>query len=624
MALVDAGLDSSLSLDRTQSAASLSGPDRDLLKNMPKHKRNSAINLRSFWGKLSTNPRFENSALCVIVFNAAWLGLDLDLNPAHRPESPLSPLFFEAGENIFCFIFTGEIVVRILSYKRRGRFFTDPLMWKWNNFDFALVGLMIVETWVLTYMMSMEFDMSMFSVLRLLRLLRISRAFRLVPELGIMVTSMVAAIRSVSSTACLLLGIMYVFAILLTQWTKSFGSEGICVDGICFEEYFGTLAKSFLALTQILVFDDTFELIRPIFDTSTIYGFVLIAYILLVSYTVLNMLIGVICDIVSDTTDKEKQKMMRARVEEMFEQMDLDESGAVSQEEFTSYGAVDALEKLGIDKNIMNSVFECIDTNEDGQISLREFVKMIFTLLNAPTSKELLQLNVRIDKVAQAAGISKSDVMALEKDRSRALNREATMSFAGAGMLSLKNGVVNGVGADDEARLQKEKSSTGNPAADKIIAAANQADSAFVNILKRFSRQLGDLQITYEAANSNTKVKHAELYAAYSSSSGGQGRKLTAAEAAGNKQAYTLLGPALRVLNFQLHALRAETKAGGLEQSGSALGGNRSHLQPLDELITEVIEVADSASVWSKVSAQQLASMSGNVNLRGLTDPYMS
>merc|ERR1719443_1395592 len=104
------------------------------------------------------------------------------------------------------------------------------------------------------------------SILRLLRLLRLSRILHMVPELGMMVTSLIAAARSVSSTLVLEIGLMYVFAVIFTQWgqdktlkcSSTELEEGECV----FYEQFGTLPHSLLTLMQILVFDDTFDLIR--------------------------------------------------------------------------------------------------------------------------------------------------------------------------------------------------------------------------------------------------------------------------------------------------------------------------------------------------------------------------
>eukprot|EP00971_Amphidinium_carterae_P199869 3966910-Amphidinium_carterae.1 len=123
---------------------------------------------------------------------------------------------------------------------------------------------------------------------------------------------------------------MYIFAILLTQWVKSYDSDRVCLvedtagnlTEVCIQDWFGTIPDSFLTLAQVLVFDDTFEIVRPIFREDVRTGLLLVVYMLIVSFTILNMLIGIICDIVSETEKEEKQKMLRIEVEEIFRYID--------------------------------------------------------------------------------------------------------------------------------------------------------------------------------------------------------------------------------------------------------------------------------------------------------------
>merc|ERR1719272_523668 len=155
----------------------------------------------------------------------------------------------------------------------------------------------------------------------------------MVPELAMMVKSLSAAARSVSSTFFLEIGLMYVFAVICTQWAKAHSNP--CFQTTDDEEcvvtaYFGSITKSLVTLLQILVFDDTFAIIRPLLKDSWYMGILLIAFMVIGSFTVLNMLIGVICEIVTTTTTEEKDKILMSRVKEVFAMIDKDGSGAVS------------------------------------------------------------------------------------------------------------------------------------------------------------------------------------------------------------------------------------------------------------------------------------------------------
>merc|ERR1719487_687797 len=270
-------------------------------------------------------------------------------------------------------------------------------------FDLCLVFFMVMDTWVLAHVIDVDSSSLQFmSSLRLLRLLRMTRILRLVPELGMMVKSMLAAVRSVTSTCVLAIGIMYVFAILFTQWVKGYGSKGKCIgfeESVCLKDYFGTIALSFLALTQILVFDDTFEVVRPIFKERFMMGAMLIVYILLVSFTVLNMLIGIICDIVSETTAHEREKQLKQRVKDIFHLLDANDDGTISREEFQE-DAVEKLELLGIEPQVSRNAFDILDVDRDGQLSPDEFIRMIFKILHPPHAEEILEIEARVDSLA--------------------------------------------------------------------------------------------------------------------------------------------------------------------------------------------------------------------------------
>ena len=87
--------------------------------------------------------------------------------------------------------------------------------------------------------------------------------------------------------------IMYVFALGLMEWMRDLGPEGKCIrvvegghpvsgdctpewlasdECMCLQDYFGGMLPSLLTLFQFLVFDDTFELVRPVWFVSLWYG----------------------------------------------------------------------------------------------------------------------------------------------------------------------------------------------------------------------------------------------------------------------------------------------------------------------------------------------------------------
>jgi len=356
----------------------------------------------SCWGRILYHPVFETCALLLILMNAMWIGFDVD---QRDPDGGDPPASFTLVEYMFCVLFSFELCVRFMAYKRRRTFFTDPAQWHWNVFDSVLVAMVVIENTVIPLLFKGSEGLRSLSSMRLLRLLRITRVLRMVPELAMMVKSMLAAIRSVSMTFLLATGIMYVFSIVLTQWAQNHIQKMECDGFTCVEEAFGTIAKSLLSLTQILVFDDTFTMIRAILEESMFYGCLLLFFIVIASFTVLNMLIGVICQIVSSTTAMESEKGRRIQVEDLFEQIDIDGSGSLTRSEFHKFNAPELLEKLGIDETVLKHAFDIMDVDGNTCLQMSEFIEMIFKLLHPPEAQDVLVIHRKLERLASALGV---------------------------------------------------------------------------------------------------------------------------------------------------------------------------------------------------------------------------
>jgi len=87
---------------------------------------------------------------------------------------------------------------------------------------------------------------------------------------------------------------------------------------------------------QILVYDDTFSLIREVWDINAFMGLLLILFILIAAFTVLNQLIGVICEIVSETKKAEEIKLLKRQLEGVFTQLDTMNTGFITRSELES------------------------------------------------------------------------------------------------------------------------------------------------------------------------------------------------------------------------------------------------------------------------------------------------
>merc|ERR1719487_971056 len=137
--------------------------------------------------------------LSVIAFNAIWISVDADHNDATILVEA-DPLFILA-DNFFCTFFTFEWAVRFGAFKRKRNCLRDG----WFVFDTIMCTLMVLETWVVTFIILTvaggSFSMptgnaSILKIARLAKLTRMARMLRLLhalPELMVLIKAMAVA-----------------------------------------------------------------------------------------------------------------------------------------------------------------------------------------------------------------------------------------------------------------------------------------------------------------------------------------------------------------------------------------------------------------------------------------------
>eukprot|EP00928_Gymnodinium_smaydae_P015593 TRINITY_DN15777_c0_g2_i1.p1 TRINITY_DN15777_c0_g2~~TRINITY_DN15777_c0_g2_i1.p1 ORF type:complete len:793 (-),score=115.20 TRINITY_DN15777_c0_g2_i1:246-2624(-) len=380
---------------------------RDMVRQSlqkPEYSVTNFYRTSGLWQKIARNKFFDYFTLGVIFFNAVWMSIDTDLNKA---ESLLeADPIFQLAEQGFCVYFSFEWLVRYMSFENKRNCLKDG----WFIFDSILVFFMVMETWVMSIVLAASGGagassaMGQASILRLLRLLRLSRLARMLrsmPELMIMMKGIYAAGPSVFFTLVLLGIVMYVFAIMFTQLTSD--SE---VGNIYFPSITGSM---FTLMARGTFLDDLTTISRELLSLPggglTIF-LVFIMFIMLAALFVLNMLIGVLCEVVSAVALTEKEEMNKAffnsKMKAIIEEIDQDGDNTISKTEFAqimeSSDAINALIEVGVDPfglaDCASYLFEDMDDNNDHSVSLGDFVDMVMSLRgsNTATVKDIIEL----------------------------------------------------------------------------------------------------------------------------------------------------------------------------------------------------------------------------------------
>eukprot|EP00929_Paragymnodinium_shiwhaense_P002050 TRINITY_DN102243_c0_g1_i1.p1 TRINITY_DN102243_c0_g1~~TRINITY_DN102243_c0_g1_i1.p1 ORF type:complete len:583 (+),score=120.11 TRINITY_DN102243_c0_g1_i1:63-1811(+) len=374
---------------------------------------------------VAKNPRFNNLTLLIISINAGWMGFDAECNDqaadghiSNCPVQPTDTWFWNAGEQLFCCFFTLELVVRFGAFKKKMSALRDH----WFKFDSVLVAFMVAETWVMPLLGGGNAlgDVSLLRMLRLLRLTRMVRLMRSVPELVTLLKGMAIASRSVGYTLLLLLIIMYIFSIIFTQQLAA--TENVKLQSA----FSGIFICMWSIMLSGCLLDESHSLATELLEESVFLAALFIGFVLCASLMVLNMLIGVLCAVVTAVAAAEKEKILvglvKSKLMSVLETLDEDGNGTISKEEFDELinipEATQALDELGVDiqnlASLADHLFEGEENDhggrhsqhkadepvKEGSMTFADFLEMVIRLRaeNTPCVADIVELRKLVHK----------------------------------------------------------------------------------------------------------------------------------------------------------------------------------------------------------------------------------
>jgi voltage-gated sodium channel len=216
----------------------------------------------------------QNLILWLIVVNAVTLGLET----SPTAMAAAGPMLIAIDRTILA-VFVVEIALRLAAHG--WRFFRDP----WSIFDFIVVAIALVPA------------SGQFSVLRALRILRVLRLISAVPRMRRVVTALLSAIPGLGAIIALLSLIFYVSAVMAT---KLFGAS--------FPDWFGTIGESLYSLFQIMTLESwSMGIVRPVLEVYSLAWLFFVPFILITTFTTLNLFIAVIVNAMQAEHDREAE-----------------------------------------------------------------------------------------------------------------------------------------------------------------------------------------------------------------------------------------------------------------------------------------------------------------------------
>lgn len=214
--------------------------------------------------RVASSPGFQNAILAVIVGNAILIGLETSSSLWVR----YGGLFTVLNVTVQV-VFAVELVVRLVAHAPRvHRFFLDG----WNVFDFAIIVCSLLPA-----------AGPAASVARLARLLRALRIVSALPELRLIVATMLRSIPSLANVVVLLSLILYVYAIV-----------GVSLFQQTDPANWGSLGRAALTLFEILTLEGWVELMDLSLVATPWAWVYYVSFVVLAVFVVINLFIAIV------------------------------------------------------------------------------------------------------------------------------------------------------------------------------------------------------------------------------------------------------------------------------------------------------------------------------------------
>jgi voltage-gated sodium channel len=227
----------------------------------------------------------------VILVNAVILGLET--SPAAMATAGA---WLIAADKLCLTIFVAELVIKLLAY--RGLFWRSG----WNVFDFLVVAVALAP------------GAGAWAVLRALRVLRVLRLLTVIPSLRRVVAAFLHAIPGLMGVMAVMMIFFYVAAVLTT---KLFGATH--------PEWFGNIGASLYTLFQIMTLESwSMGIVRPVLATHPWAWAFFVPFIVIATFTILNLFIGIIVSTMQELAAGEGRPALRPDVAVLVDRIERD------------------------------------------------------------------------------------------------------------------------------------------------------------------------------------------------------------------------------------------------------------------------------------------------------------
>ena len=196
---------------------------------------------------------------------------------------------------VFCdvssVLFIIEILARMWFGRRNMQFFTGRNR-KWNWFDFIIVAASSIGLFC-------SGSSSLVS-LRIFRQLRVLRLFTRSQNLKVIIDALLSSVSKLAWTSVFFLIIFYLYSVM-----------GVDFYARDFPQWFGGMGRAAFTLFQVMTFEGWAEISREVMELHPYSWLYFISFIFIVSYTLVNVIVGIIVSSLDRDDDRSLEEVHR-------------------------------------------------------------------------------------------------------------------------------------------------------------------------------------------------------------------------------------------------------------------------------------------------------------------------
>ncbi len=239
-------------------------------------------NIKTNLNNLMNNKVFELTVVAVIIISA----LEIGAKTFTLPDSAISVT--NILDVFITLFFLFELSVRFIADDNKKGFFKKG----WNVFDTLVVVISLIPI----------NDSEMALLARLVRVFRVLRMVSVVPELRVLINSLIKALPQLGYVVLLMFIIFYIYAAIGSFIFKDINPK-----------LWGDIAISMLTLFRIMTFEDWTDIQYETMEVYPMSWIFYLSFIFFTAFAFLNMVIGIVVNVMEDEHAKMRQEKQESQ-----------------------------------------------------------------------------------------------------------------------------------------------------------------------------------------------------------------------------------------------------------------------------------------------------------------------